>query len=216
MGILGRLGNIIKGKANKALDSMEDPTEQLDLSIREKKEAVREAKRQSSELLGSVISKEKKVKEIEESLNEFDAAIKRALANNDEGAAEKILSKRIESENKLDSAKKDYDKTKAAADQIKARMSKLESEISVLESKSADLKARYKTAQAQGKVNELLADLDKKSNVSISDIEQKIEAAENYADGLSYYTSNEEDEDISKYMNGSSEVDLKARLDKYR
>ena len=38
MSIISRLGNIIKGKANKALDNMEDPTEQLDLSIQQKKE----------------------------------------------------------------------------------------------------------------------------------------------------------------------------------
>ena len=101
MGIMGRLSNIIKGKVNKALDNMEDPTEQLDLSIREKKEALKEAKRQSSELIGSVISKEKKVKELENSLKEYDAGIKRALANNDEAAAEKILSKRIQVENEL-------------------------------------------------------------------------------------------------------------------
>ena len=215
MGIMGRLSNIIKGKVNKALDNMEDPTEQLDLSIREKKEALKEAKRQSSELIGSVISKEKKVKELENSLKEYDAGIKRALANNDEAAAEKILSKRIQVENELALVKKDYDKTKTIADQIKSRMKKLDSEIATLESNSANLKARYKTAQAQGKVNELLADLDKTSNVSISDIEQKIEVAENYADGLSAY-STDDDADIAKYMNGSSDVDLKSRLDQYR
>lgn len=216
MGIIGRLSNIIKGKANKALDSMEDPTEQLDLSIREKKEALKEAKRQSAELIGSVITKENNIKELEESLKEYDSAIKRALGNNDETAAEKILSKRIEKENELALVKKDYETTKNAAEQIKVRMKKLDSEIEALQSNSANLKARYKTAQAQGKVNELLSDLDKKSNVSVSDIEEKVQAAENYANGLSAYTSEEEDADISKYMNGSSDVDLKSRLDQYR
>ena len=42
--------------------------------------------------------KENNIKELEESLKEYDSAIKRALGNNDETAAEKILSKRIEKE----------------------------------------------------------------------------------------------------------------------
>ena len=217
MGIMSRLGNILKGKANKALDDMEDPTEQLDLSIQQKKEAFRNAKRESGELLGSVRTKENKIKELENELKDYEDAVRRALADNNEEAAEKIITTKIVAlENKIKSSKVDYDKTKAAADQIKTRMNKLEEDISQLEASSANLKARYKTAQAQGKVNELLAGVDKESNVSISDIEQKIEATENYAEGLSEYASNEEDEDISKYINGSSDIDVKSRLDKYR
>ena len=214
---MGRLKNIIKGKANKALDSMENPTEQLDLSIQQKKEAFREAKRESGELIGSVRTKENKIKELENELQDYEAAVRRALADNNEAAAEKIISTKIIAvENKIKCAKADYEKTKAVADQLKSRMNKLEADICELESKSANLKARYKVAQAQGKVNELLADVDKASNVSISDIEQKIESAENYASGLSEYTYDEEDEDIAKYINSSSDMDIKSRLDKYR
>ena len=217
MSIMGRLKNIIKGKANKALDNMENPTEQLDLSIQQKKEAFREAKRESGELIGSVRTKENKIKELENELQDYESAVRRALADNNEAAAEKIVSTKIVAvENKIKCAKADYEKTKAVADQLKSRMNKLEADICELESKSANLKARYKVAQAQGKVNELLADVDKASNVSISDIEQKIESAENYASGLSEYTYDEEDEDIAKYINSSSDIDIKSRLDKYR
>lgn len=217
MGIIGRLGNIIKGKANKALDSMEDPTEQLDLSIRKKDEALRLAKKESASLIGSVMQKENKLKEAEAELLQFDSAIKRALANNDEAAAEKILLKRKTKEADVNRMKLDYDKTKEAADKIKANITRLDAEISELKSNSEHLKARYKTAQAQGKVNELLADLDSDSNISISDIEQKVAAAENYSNGLSSYNESDEDADIAKYMTGSPDTSsLKDELDKYR
>lgn len=216
MGIFGRINNIIKGKANSALDNIENPIEQLDLSIRTKEEALMKAKKESATLIGAVSEKENNIKKIEEDIANYERAIKAALAKNDEAAAIKILAKKEEKDKLLNDEKLVYETTKKAADNIKSKIAQLNKDIEATRLKSTQFKARYETAKAQGKINELLTDLDKDVNISVSDIERKIIDAENYANGLETFKEADEDADIAKYLNGTGDEDLKSKLDAYR
>lgn len=89
-----RLGNIISGKANKALDKIEDPIEQIDLAIRKREEAINKAKLESASFIGSISQKKTEVRTIQEKIKQYEEGIRKALAAGDEEKATTFLLKK--------------------------------------------------------------------------------------------------------------------------
>lgn len=212
MGFFKRLGNIVSGKANKALDSMENPLEQLDLSIRKKQEALENAKKQSATFIGSIPANERKINELTAKINEYIAGAKKAKEQGKTDLALEFLKKKNTIEEEKNSIIAINEKAKANAATIKSKIESLEKEINAMKIKKTELQARSATAEATASVNELLAGLDDDSSLSLSEIEAKIEEKENYAVGLDSYKDTTE-EDLKNILSNNSDADLLAELD---
>lgn len=216
MGFFNRLGNIISGKANKALDKMENPIEQIEVAIRKREEAMSEAKLQSASFIGSINQKKKEKDVLGEKIKQYEEGIRKALADGDEERAKGFLVKKKELDQEFAGTINTIATLTATADKVKSNIAAIEKEVKELKMKKSELSARYSTAQAQAKVNEILTDLNKDSNVSISDIEQKVMDAENYASGLESFKEKDMDEELSSYLTQSTGSDLDDELNKYR
>lgn len=212
MGFFKRLGNIVSGKANKALDKAENPLEQLDLSIRKKQEALENAKRQSATFIGSIPSNERKIAELTSKANEYVTGAKKAKEQGKNDLALEFLKKRNSIEEEKNGLVAVNEKAKANAALIKSKIESLEKEINMMKVKKTELGARAATAEATAKVNELLAGLDDDTNMSLSEIEAKIEEKENYSAGLDSYKDTTED-DLQSILSGSTDADLLAELE---
>lgn len=216
MGIFNRLGNIISGKANKALDKMENPIEQIELAIRKREEAVNKAKLESASFIGSVSQKKNEVKALKEKIKQYEEGIRKALAAEDEEKATTFLVKKKEFDQEVASLEATIATLQTAAEKVKANVLALEKEVKELKTKKSELAARYTTAKAQSKVNEILTEVNKESHISLSDIEQKVVEAESYAQGLEAFKRSDVDTELSEYLSDSKDTSIQDELNKYR
>ncbi|MCT4543265.1 MAG: PspA/IM30 family protein [Vallitalea sp.] len=216
MGIFTRLNNIIKGKANSALDKTENPIELLDLKIREMEESLNKAKLSSAEVIGNAHLIKKQMDETLKQSNDFDEKVKLAMSKNNEDLAKKALQKKMECDKKYESLKKSYSEAKTKADQLKLKLTNLEDEIKKTRHYRDEAAARLNNAEASQKVNEILANIDNGSNsIDLDDIERKISKKEALTEGMSKLKNSSDslDEEFEKLEN---DIDLDLELQKYK
>ena len=120
MSFFSRLGNIISGKANKALDKIEDPIEQIDLAIRKREEAINKAKLESASFIGSISQKKTEVRTIQEKIKQYEEGIRKALAAGDEEKATTFLLKKKEFDQEVASLETTIKTLQTTADKVKS------------------------------------------------------------------------------------------------
>lgn len=214
MGVFSRLSNMMKAKVNNKLDDMENPIELLDQKIRDMEESLNSAKLSGAQILGNVHEIEKKMENAKSESEDYDAKVKLALSKSNEDLAKLALQKKLDADKTYESLKKSYDDASVKAQTIKTRLKELEDEIQKTRSYRDEAAARYNNAEASKKVNEILSNVETKSNsISVDDIERKIERKEAVAEGLGELKN---DDSLDKEFEKLDEVNLDAELEKYK
>lgn len=214
MGIFSRISNMIKGKTNAILDDMENPIELLDQKVRDMEKALSDAKMNSASVLGNVTQISKKIETAQKDSKDWEDKVKLAMSKGDEELAKKALARKLECDKKVESLKPSYETAKAQADALKKTLTGLEEELNKTRSYRDEAAARYSTAKASGKVNEILADVQTKNNsISMDSIERKIQKTESQAEGLGQLNNLDS---LESEFEALGKVDLDAELEKYR
>ena len=214
MGIFNRMSNMIKGKVNSTLDEMENPIELLDQKIKDMEEQLSKAKLNSAQVLGNVHEIEKKMNAAKNESVDYDSKVKLALSKNNEDLAKRALSKKVDADKKYESLVTTYNTSKAQADALKKNLRALEEELEKTRSYRDEAAARYSTAKASKKVNEVLANVETKTNsINIDNIERKIAREEAMANGLGELKNID---DFDSEFEQLGDVDLNAELEKYK
>jgi phage shock protein A len=214
MGVFDRISNILRAKVNNAIDDMENPVELLDQKIRDMEESLNTAKLSSAQILGNVHEIEKKMEAAEKESKDWDNKVRLAMGKSDEELAKKALAKKLEADKNYSSLKSSYEDARAKAEAIKTKLRELDEEIEQTRRYRDEAAARYNNAEATGKVNEILANVDTKNNkINMDDIERKIQKKEAYAEGLGELKTDNTLEDEFKKL---EEVDLEEELKKYK
>ena len=214
MGIFNRMSNMIKGKVNSTLDEMENPIELLDQKIKDMEEQLSKDKLNSAQVLGNVHEIEKKMNAAKNESVDYDSKVKLALSKNNEDLAKRALSKKVDADKKYESLVTTYNTSKAQADALKKNLRALEEELEKTRSYRDEAAARYSTAKASKKVNEVLANVETKTNsINIDNIERKIAREEAMANGLGELKNID---DFDSEFEQLGDVDLDAELEKYK
>jgi phage shock protein A len=214
MGIFNRLSNIMRAKVNNAIDEVENPIELLDQKIRDMEESLNTAKLSSAQILGNAHEIEKKMDAAKAEANDYDQKVKLAMSKGNEELAKKALERKLEADKSYNSLSTSYVDAKQKADAIKNKLRDLEQEIEKTRRYRDEAAARYNNAEASGKVNEILANVDTKNNkINMDDIERKIQKKESYAEGLGDLR---EDNSLDKEFEKLGEYDLDEELKKYK
>lgn len=214
MGIFTRMSNMLKSKVNSTLDEMENPIELLDQKVSDMEKQLNSAKLNSAQIIGNAHEIKKKMEACEIEVKDYEDKVKLALSKNNEDLAKKALARKIESEKKLDSLKVSYETARNQADTIKKNLAALEAEIDKTRSYRDEAAARYSNAQASKKVNEVLANVQTKSNsIEIDSIERKIQKQEALANGLGELRNVDSFESEFEALDT---VDLDLELEKYK
>ena len=214
MGIFNRMSNMIKGKVNSTLDEMENPIELLDQKIKDMEEQLSKAKLNSAQVLGNVHEIEKKMNAAKNESVDYDSKVKLALSKNNEDLAKRALSKKVDADKKYESLVTTYNTSKAQADALKKNLRALEEELEKTRSYRDEAAARYSTAKASKKVNEVLANVETKTNsINNDNIERKIAREEAMANGLGELKNID---DFDSEFEQLGDVDLDAELEKYK
>ncbi|TGY42586.1 PspA/IM30 family protein [Clostridium sartagoforme] len=214
MGIFTRMSNMLKSKVNSTLDEMENPIELLDQKIRDMESQLNTAKLNSAQIIGNAHEIKKKLDASEIEVKDYEDKVKLALSKNNEDLAKRALARKIESEKKRDSLKTSYDAARTQADAIKKNLAALEAELNKTRNYRDEAAARYSNAEASQKINEVLTNVQTKSNsIQIDSIERKIQKKESLANGLG------ELRDIDTFdseFESLDAVDLDLELEKYK
>lgn len=214
MGIFSRMSNMVKAKVNTTLDEMENPIELLDQKLRDMEEQFNKAKLNSAQILGNVHEIEKKIALAEKESADFESKIKLALAKGNEELAKRALAKKVDSDKKYETLKATYETSRVQAETLKKNLKALQDEIEKTRSYRDEAAARYSTAQASKKVNEVLSDVQTKSDsIKIDSIERKIAREEALAQGLGELR---EVDDFDSEFAKLDSVDLDLELEKYK
>jgi phage shock protein A len=214
MGVMSRISNIFRAKVNNAIDEVENPIELLDQKIRDMEESLNVAKLSSAQILGNVHEVEKKMENAEKESKDYDSKVRLAMSKGNEELAKKALEKKLEADKNYSSLKASYEDARSKAEAVKAKLRDLEEEIEKTRRYRDEAAARFNNAEASGKVNEILANVDTKNNkINLDDIERKIQKKEAYAEGLGELRTDNSLEDEFKKL---EEVDLEEELKKYK
>jgi phage shock protein A len=213
MGIMKRISNIFRAKANDAIDGMENPIQLLDQKIRDMEESLNTAKISSAQILGNVHEIEKKMDNALKESKDYDEKVKLALNKGNEELAKKALQKKLDADKMYESLKGSYDEAFKKAEAVKTKLRELEGEIEKTRNYRDEAAARYNNAEASKRVNEILANVETKTNkINIDDIERKIQKKEAYAEGLADLKGESLDDEFKKL----DEFNLDEELKKYK
>ena len=213
MGIFKRVSNIFRSKVNNALDGVENPIELLDQKVRDMEESLNKAKISSAQILGSVHETKKKMEDAEAEVKDYDDKVKLALSKNNEELAKKALERKLEAEKRYNSLKVTYEDSQKKAEAIKEKLKDLTEEIEKTRRYRDEAAARYSNAEANEKINEIIANVETKSNkINLDDIERKIQRKESYAEGLADLKTPTLDDEFEKL----NEINLDEELKKYK
>ncbi len=214
MGVFTRMSNMIKGKVNATLDDLENPIELLDQKIRDMEEQLSKAKTNSAEVIGNVKLIEKNMNEVKKLSDDLDGKVKLALSKGNEELAKEALRRKVEADKKYETLKQNHATASAQAEALKKNLAALEAELEKTKSYRDEAAARYSTAKASKKVNEVLSDVQTKSNtIQMDSIERKIAKEEAAAQGLGELRTGD---DFDSQFEALNEVDLDAELEKYK
>lgn len=214
MGVLTRISNMFKAKVNTTLDEMENPIELLDQKLRDMEDQLSKAKLNSAQILGNVHEIKKRLDTAEREVADYEDKVKLALSKGNEELAKRALQRKLDADKKVSSLKESYTTAKSQADAIKKNLVALEEEISKTRQYRDEAAARYSTAEASQKVNEILANVQTKTNtIQIDAIERKIQRKESLATGLGELR---EVDDFDSEFEKLDSTDLDLELEKYK
>lgn len=214
MGVFTRMSNMLKAKVNNTLDEVENPIELLDQKLRDMTDQLSKAKLNSAQVIGNAHGIEKRMNTAKSEAADYEAKVKLALSKGNEELAKRALAKKVDADKQYESLKSSFETARVQADALKKNLAALESEIEKTRQYRDQAAARYANAQASEKVNEILSNVQTKSNtIQLDSIERKIARTESRAAGLGELRDVDNfDSEFAKL----DDVDLDLELEKYK
>lgn len=142
MGIFSRLNRVIKSNLNALIDQAEDPDKMIGQTVTDMKSALKRARKDLIEALGSAKRLDKKEQELSEEAADWEQKAILALEQDDEELAREALRRKAR-------ALKDVENVRARAAQQASAADAMKGQLEQIEEKLDDLKARQTTLAAQ-------------------------------------------------------------------
>lgn len=213
MGIFSRIGNMLKGYTNSALDALEDPKIVVEQAIRD----LENVKKETADAVAQCMAEEKRLNALYEEANKkvglWHNRAANALKSNNEDDAKEALEQR-------NNFKAQADKLKESLDEQKQQVVLLRDSLEEINDRIEEAKRRKENIIAQAKVNEANENVNKvltktaKNNVfeELERMEEKVNSKKFKIESLRELEKGyNKDKDFSKYdSNVSTDNDLAA------
>ncbi len=142
MGIFSRLNRVIKSNLNALIDQAEDPDKMIGQTVTDMKSALKRARKDLIEALGSAKRLDKKERDLEQEAVDWEQKAILALEQDDDDLAREALRRKARATREAKSVRAQAAAQATAADAMKAQLERIEEKLD-------DLKARQKTLAAQ-------------------------------------------------------------------
>lgn len=177
-----RGSRVARGKANAAMDSLEDATFETTVqqTIKDMKQELRKLVNASADAVANAARLERQHGKIVANVTEWRNRAKTALKSSNEDLARKALAKSKEFEQEASKLQPSVDGARKTADTLKARIDQMNGRISEAERNASTLVARKNAAVAQKKVAQALADVGNADDAfaTLGRFEQAVEKEE--------------------------------------
>jgi len=174
MGLLNRMGTVMKSKMNRMVDRMEDPAETLDYSYQKQLEILQNVKRGVAEVTTSKKRLELQKAKLMQSMDRLDDQAREAIRLDREGLARSAL----ERKNTLQSQADDLDRQIADLEGEQAKLvateRRLSTKVEIFRTRKETIKAQYSAAEAQVKVSEAVTGIGEE----MADVGMAVQRAE--------------------------------------
>jgi len=161
MGLFQRAHDIVAAKANKALDSAENPNEMLDYSYEQMLDHITQVRRALVDITASKKRLELQEQQLQQSVDHLQDQAKAALAQGRDDLAREALSRKAAAQQQIEELKPQDEQLTEEEQKMEQALSTLQQRVNDFRSKKEVMKAQYTAASAMTSVNEEAAGISK-------------------------------------------------------
>ncbi len=161
MSLFQRAHEIVEAKANRALDSAENPSEMLDLSYEKMLEQITQVKRALVDIAASRRQIELQEQQLQHSVAHLQDQAKAALAQGNESLAKEALSRKAAAQAQVDGMEPQHQQLSEQEEKLEQTLSALQHRVNDFRSQKELMKAQYTAAKAVSTVGESAAGISK-------------------------------------------------------
>ncbi|HEV8066042.1 MAG TPA: PspA/IM30 family protein, partial [Acidimicrobiales bacterium] len=162
-GTFQRFLDIFRGKANKALDRMEDPRDTLDLSYERQVEQLTKVRRGVADVATARKRIELQAQGLQKQADKLQSQAKAALSQGNEDLAREALSRRAALGEQLAELKTQHDQITDQEQKLVQTSQELQIRVERFRTQKETMKASYTAAEAQTKVGEAVSGISTSS-----------------------------------------------------
>jgi phage shock protein A len=217
MGLLDRIGMVVKSNVNAMVTAAEDPEKILEQSIIDMQEDLVQLRQAVAGAMAAVKRQEQQYTQSQTQSTEWERRAMLALQKGDENLAREALSRKKTHADSVASMKPGLDQQTAQVDLLKRNLVGLEGKISEAKTKKEMLKARVQSAKAQENLNNMLGKINTNSaSAAFERMEERVMMAEAKASATSELGMDNLEAQFATLESGSGVDDeleaLKARM----
>jgi phage shock protein A len=180
MGMLSRMGIIVKAKMNRIMDSTEDPRETLDYSYEKQMEMLRNVKRGVVEMVTTKRRLELQAAKVRENIGKLDGQARKAVEMGREDLARLALERKQGAIAELEGLDQQVAGLELEQEKLTHAEQRLQAKVQAFRTKKEVIKAQYSAAQAQVRIGAALSGISEE----MGDVSLAVERAENKTEML--------------------------------
>jgi phage shock protein A len=212
MGVIRRILNIFRAKANKLLDRAEDPRDTLDLSYEKQLDNIQKVRRSVAEVATARKRIEIQANQLQQQAAKLQGQARQALAQNREDLAREALTRRAAVGAELSDLSTQHAQIVSQEEKLVETSQRLQTQVAAFRTRKETLKATYTAAEAQTKIGEAVAGISASWNdagLAMERAQDKIAQMQARAGAIDELLASGALTDLS-----SSTDDIQAQLDK--
>jgi phage shock protein A len=217
MGLLDRIGMVVRSNVNAMVTAAEDPEKILEQSIIDMQENMVQLRQAVAQAMAAFKRQEQQYNAAVAQAQEWERRAMLALQKGDENLAREALSRKKTHSDAAASMKPSLDQQAAQVETLKRNLVALESKISEAKTKKEMLKARLQSAKAQENLNKMMGKINTASAAATFErMEERVLMAEARASSTAELVSDNLEAQFAKLEAGSGIDDelmaMKARM----
>jgi phage shock protein A len=179
MGLLDRIGMVVRSNVNAMVTAAEDPEKILEQSIIDMQENLVQLRQAVAQAMAAFKRQEQQYNAALAQAQEWERRAMLALQKGDENLAREALTRKKAHTDTVNSMKASLDQQSAQVETLKRNLIALESKISEAKTKKDMLKARLQSAKAQENLNNMMGKINTSSAAATFErMEERVMMAE--------------------------------------
>ncbi len=174
MSMMKRISMIFRAKANKALDSAEDPRETLDYSYQRQLEMLTKVRRGVADVATSRKRIELQVNGLKTQSDKLTAQAQKALSMGREDLAREALGRKSALTNQLGDLQAQHAQLQGEEEKLTLAAQRLQAKVESFRTRKETIKATYTAAEAQTRINEAFSGISEE----MGDVGMAVQRAE--------------------------------------
>ena len=175
MGLLNRMGTVVKAKMSKLINAAEDPRETLDYSYEKQLELLQNVKRGVADVTTSKKRLQLQRAKLLQNSETLEKQAREAVRSDREDLARLALERKNAIDSQVDSLDKEITGLEAEQQKLVEAERRLATKVEIFRTRKETIKAQYSAADAQVKISESVSGISEE----MADVGVSIERAEN-------------------------------------